>query len=927
MIDAVLAPWLARWDALDDPARRQATLVGLSMALFLVHYAWYSHWFIEDAAISFAYARYLAEGEGLVPFAGGELVEGFSNPTWTLLLAAQAVFGITPWVASKLSGALLGLVGLPFAWWWARQVLGPRNDLGPAFAALLLAISPQYTTWAASGLENSVMTALMASGGALLLHEIRTPRRLPWSGLLWGLLSISRPEAPVYAAIAGVVGIGGIISTRGWRGALDWTWRWGLLSAAPFFAWHVYAFVTFAWELPNTYFAKLHDDVRFQPWHWSGSKARSWGYLRRYAQWYGHGWLLWLYLLGQSGFRGLGARATAGFSVLVYLVLLPGIVWLWSVWGEAPLEGWIGALSADGSLPLWPFAADPEWMSTFRILFLLGVGLVWPVVGWGRPGAIGRTLAWWLTVFALFFAIYAGGDWMDGVRWMNLCCVPLTVLLVDAVFTGLDRLDEVLDNRTLARALAAVPLAVVAALLIGNTVQLISRPDTSPYNVRRRVLYGQILMDRLDVRRPVFMDVDMGAHQWFAGPESHIVDVAGLIDIPMGHHKWQEPFILEYVFDEQRPHLAHLHGGWARRSKITAQRRFREEYLGVTDFPVSVRTLHIGNHVRKDLVFPPDKDPNPARQAVFQGGFGLADWEVPAPRVQPGGNLTVKVWWQRVRGTPRWARPVVFLSDRAGRVVMSKELPPAYDWLEPGRWMRDQIARGTHRLTLPRDLPEGSYDLGFVVLHRRGAWKAMERPDGAASGPPVFARGEVRWTDVVEVVDAATLDAELDTAVAGILAEGDCLAREQAWDVLRHTHAPDHPWRQRVDPQVEAALATCFARALQDAMTAAEGRDIAEQRATWEALGRRARWWDHRPYAVGEITRDAAYKLRDRSETAERDGDLDLAYDLARIAMELHPTDAWARRRTERLRDARLGVDKTPSPSTRLFEALGWGLP
>ncbi|MBT3223330.1 MAG: hypothetical protein HN348_30010, partial [Proteobacteria bacterium] len=35
-------------------------------------------WYIEDAAISFAYSQNFAAGEGLVPFAGGERIEGYS---------------------------------------------------------------------------------------------------------------------------------------------------------------------------------------------------------------------------------------------------------------------------------------------------------------------------------------------------------------------------------------------------------------------------------------------------------------------------------------------------------------------------------------------------------------------------------------------------------------------------------------------------------------------------------------------------------------------------------------------------------------------------------------------------------------------------------------------------------------------------------
>ena len=167
-VDRVLAPW----DALDHDTRRHWTVILLSGVLFLVHFAWFSHWFIEDAAITFSYARYFAQGEGFAPYAGGEWVEGFSNPTWTLLLAALDFVGINPWIGSKLAGAVLGLVGLPFAWRWARHVLGERSDLAAAFVPLLLAClwllwpvrgclhCSQLSPWCLSSVRPSVGRAL-----------------------------------------------------------------------------------------------------------------------------------------------------------------------------------------------------------------------------------------------------------------------------------------------------------------------------------------------------------------------------------------------------------------------------------------------------------------------------------------------------------------------------------------------------------------------------------------------------------------------------------------------------------------------------------------------------------------------------------------------------------------------------------------------
>src|SRR5438093_6967987 len=70
---------------------------------------------VDDVFISFRYAGNLVSGHGLV-FNPGERVEGFSNPLWTLLLAALFPRGdagardpFSLLVTAKLAGAVFGL--------------------------------------------------------------------------------------------------------------------------------------------------------------------------------------------------------------------------------------------------------------------------------------------------------------------------------------------------------------------------------------------------------------------------------------------------------------------------------------------------------------------------------------------------------------------------------------------------------------------------------------------------------------------------------------------------------------------------------------------------------------------------------------------------------------------------------------------------
>ena len=103
------------WRGLDDRGRRHASVIALISVGYIGHYLVYclpQPFFIEDAAITFSYARNLVEGEGLVTWPGGERVEGYSNALWTFLMAALYALGVPMWTASKVMGAVFGVAVL-----------------------------------------------------------------------------------------------------------------------------------------------------------------------------------------------------------------------------------------------------------------------------------------------------------------------------------------------------------------------------------------------------------------------------------------------------------------------------------------------------------------------------------------------------------------------------------------------------------------------------------------------------------------------------------------------------------------------------------------------------------------------------------------------------------------------------------------------
>src|SRR5262245_49795700 len=66
-------------------------------------------WFLgDDAFISFRYARNLSDGSGLV-WNPDERVEGYTNFSWVLLLAAGMRIGLEPEVLANVLGVACGV--------------------------------------------------------------------------------------------------------------------------------------------------------------------------------------------------------------------------------------------------------------------------------------------------------------------------------------------------------------------------------------------------------------------------------------------------------------------------------------------------------------------------------------------------------------------------------------------------------------------------------------------------------------------------------------------------------------------------------------------------------------------------------------------------------------------------------------------------
>jgi hypothetical protein len=159
-------------------------------------------WIVDDAGITFAYARSLADGHGLVAQPGLEQVEGFSNPLWLLLMSVFFFLGVfDPYWVPKLVGIVL--IGISFYLLHRSMIrLTSGRRLISLIALVCLATNASFAVWTCSGLENSLWVAL----AALLLRNLtdyaqqteHAIKRAAVTGVIVCGIALTRPDGIVY---------------------------------------------------------------------------------------------------------------------------------------------------------------------------------------------------------------------------------------------------------------------------------------------------------------------------------------------------------------------------------------------------------------------------------------------------------------------------------------------------------------------------------------------------------------------------------------------------------------------------------------------------------------------------------------------------------------------------------------------------------
>ncbi|MFZ5921410.1 MAG: hypothetical protein ACOYY3_10200 [Chloroflexota bacterium] len=479
------------------------------LLIYAVHTLPLRAWVVDDAGISYAYARNLAQGHGLVAQPGLPPVEGFSNFAWVLLL--------TPFIALRLfdpilTPKLLGMLLVGVSFFFVERTLRKTAD-HPRLASLvvltLLALNTSFVAWSVSGLENPLTACL----GAILLYQLTAGSKPVPAAVTALLVALTRPDGILFAA---AYPLWALLTRQGWRAGLRLTAIYAAVFAASFGAFLLFRWAYFGDLVPNTYHVK------------GGGFAAS---------------LANLLLLTPDGFARIYEpfySALSYFGGLLMAGLAAGLLYLSLIRALKPvlLPALLLALIALALYALMPL----DWMGEFRFstpfyvpFYVLAFGVFEGL--WTRLALPARyrnlltfaTLVFILTVSAVTFGLRT-------VKFASQPPVDFTAIRTDYA-ERFDRYADLLGLRD-----ASVLLPDLGATLYYSRLRVYDLAGLTDKTVAR-VLYRDqaALHDYIfETARPTFIHVHAG-WSYLAGLDGDPRFRRDYVPI----HEWVEPYVQE----------------------------------------------------------------------------------------------------------------------------------------------------------------------------------------------------------------------------------------------------------------------------------------------------------------------------------------------------------------------------------------------
>jgi poly-gamma-glutamate capsule biosynthesis protein CapA/YwtB (metallophosphatase superfamily) len=651
-----------RWTAL-------AALPGLVLLLDLVRLAWgYSK---DDSWISFRYGRNWVMGEGLV-FNPGERIEGYTNPLWTLLMAPfAAVTDPMPWAAGF--GVLATIVALVCVVDATRRLGG--SMWAAAAAGALYAVWPPVALWAVAGLEQGLVQALAAGGGAAAIRagQARDPRWGAAAGALFAGAAMTRPDGHAVA----VVGLLTLLLVSRRPGAWGIGVAGGLLAA-----FHGARFAYYGSLVPNTFLVKGGSGLQY--WEWGV------GYLRDALVFGDLG--VWL-VVGAAGLLLWARRPDPARAALVAVAAVVGIFAAYLVKVGVDELIWFRLF-----LPAWPGAAVAAALGLERLVARAGRAA--PAVG------LAVVAAWAVrTELTSRGELVGFSDYNDDSRRFH---ADIGKYLTRHAAAG----SEVAFQDMGSTPFHAPDLVFVDTIgLVDRTIaRLYSDHRVNPFLKdywRQRPDGREHLRGLYRAGREYLIERDPDWVVYVAFPPEEVRDElkAALRAAPDTNPV--DPYLKDLTF----------YFGWA------GDPRFRDRYRYVRTWRRSSKYwITLWRRADHAAVAPPEvvypAAPTGRPHVQLADGTAFAGGTLP-DRAFVADELFVETWWLPAGPVP--ASTLVEIQLREGPRAAFTEAHVPGDWLWPGdRWAAGQAIRDRVLLPLPRDLRAGRYTV-WARLRDRAA--------------------------------------------------------------------------------------------------------------------------------------------------------------------------------------------------------------
>lgn len=223
--------------------RISATHIALAISVLAVVsrlFIWLTVDFVwEDALITLRYVKNIIAGNGFV-YNLGEHVLGTTTPGFAVILSTFGSMGIEPLLTARIISLLSDAITCYLLVKLGIAIKKPNIGI---IAALLLALWPTNITYAVSGMETSLATALM-----LMTFIAYSERRPGLAMCLSGLVVLTRPDGMILVCVLAAYDFLSRQHHIKWQ---HWALFTGIL-----LPWIIFGTIYFGSPIPNTIIAK-----------------------------------------------------------------------------------------------------------------------------------------------------------------------------------------------------------------------------------------------------------------------------------------------------------------------------------------------------------------------------------------------------------------------------------------------------------------------------------------------------------------------------------------------------------------------------------------------------------------------------------------------------------------------------------------------